>query len=134
MSMARYKLLAWMIAFVVAGLALRAAVGPNSAPGALVVAVIMAGLVGFTFADMRLADEFVRDAYKTSFFWGTIVGLSVWAVAFSVVVLRLGIDHVIWFGGHHGSLAIFAFGGLSTMIMLLACWLIALGAWRILKR
>ncbi|HEX8413032.1 MAG TPA: hypothetical protein VF637_03990 [Sphingomicrobium sp.] len=135
MTAARYKLLGGMMAFAAAGLAIRTIVaGSNPLLGMIVAILIMLGMAAFAFADWRLMDEVSRQANTTAYFWGTVGGYTIWAIGLSSLILWLGIDHLVSFWGHQGSLAIFALGGLSTMIVSLCCSLMVLGGWWVSKR
>ncbi|MEO5775095.1 MAG: hypothetical protein ABIQ32_13400 [Sphingomicrobium sp.] len=124
----------WGAVFVVAGLALRWIFGANTLVGAVLGALIMLGLLVFAFVDWRLTDEVSREAYKISFYWGTVIAISIWGIALSFIMLRLGNAYVLSMFGYRGSLAIFALGGLSTVVVQVLCASVVGGAWWLSKR
>ena len=134
MTLARMKLLGWVICLAGAGLAVRALVGANSHGGFVLGAVVMLGLLAFAFRDWRLMDEVSREAHKSAAFWGVAIGLAVWAITMSALMVGLGPDHGMSVSGHQGSLAIFAAGGLVAMVAQALCSLAALAGWWISRR
>ena len=135
MTLARYRLLGSTIALCVAAVIFRSVViGPNPMLGAILGLVVMFGLLGFAFADWKLMDEFSRQANTIACYWGVIAGIVFWAIALSVAALRLGPDHVLWIGARQGSLAVFVFGGLTTIMVQAVCAFVGLGLWRLAKR
>jgi hypothetical protein len=134
MTLARMKLLGWVICLAGAGLAFRIFLGANSPWGFILGTVIMLGLLGFAFRDWRLMDEVSREAHKSAAVWGVAVGLTVWAITMSALMAGLGPDHRMAVSGHQGSLAIFAAGGLVAVVAQALCSLLGLAGWWISRR
>jgi len=134
MTLARKKLAGWVILLAGAGLAVRMLLGANSHWGFVLGAVVMLGLLAFAFTDWRLMDEVSREAHKAGALLGVAIGIAVWAITMSGLMVSFGPDYGVSLSGHQGSLAIFVAGGLVAMVVQAVCSGVGLAGWWILRR
>ena len=133
MTLARKKLAGWVILLAGAGLAVRMLLGANSHWGFVLGAVVMLGLLAFAFTDWRLMDEVSREAHKAGALLGLAIGIAVWAITMSGLMVSLGPDYGVSLSGHQGSLAIFVAGGIVAMVVQAVCSGVGLAGWWILR-
>jgi hypothetical protein len=100
MTLARKKLAGWVILLAGAGLAVRMLLGANSHWGFVLGAVVMLGLLAFAFTDWRLMDEVSREAHKAGALLGVAIGIAVWAITMSGLMVSLGPDYGVSLSGH----------------------------------